>query len=174
MHIIHYTLSLPYNNTQATKTMQLNVCHEFFPPRITSIIWDSIWFWEAYSACVVQRTAHFRYLCWMDAINLPILHSGEREVTKFLQCAVFCCYCPSSSLSQWLPAELPHWSPHIIRGLILKPLYQKPTRLHLSLKDQTSRRRVTENCGNCRLCVDVTAAPTSVVLLEMHNETRRI
>lgn len=95
--------------------------------------------WEEDTQCyVAHSSALLRYLCWMDAINLPILHSREREVTKFLQHAVFCCYCPSSSLFQWLPVELPHWSLHIIRGLTLKPLYQKPSLIVLTQRSNNN------------------------------------
>lgn len=88
-------------------------------------------FWRSICCVHFAPVAFFHNLCWMDAINLSILHSREREVTKFLQRAVFCCYCPSSSLSPRLPVELPHWSPHIISGLTLKPLYQKPSLITL-------------------------------------------
>lgn len=89
--------------------------------KIMSVIWPAC---EEHTRCT-QGTGVPHLGCWMDAINLAILHSGEREVTKFLQHAVFSCYCPGSSLSQWLPEELPHWSLHIISGLTAKPLYQK-------------------------------------------------
>lgn len=130
---ILYCMLWPYNNKSATE-LQLNVSNGKIPSStILKYLRNTIYvilfcFWRVYAVYVVLSFGTF---CWMDAINLSILHSREREVTKFLQRAVFSCYCPSSSLSQWLPVELPHWSLHIITELTLKPLYQKPSLITL-------------------------------------------
>lgn len=87
---------------------------------------QQILFHQKKSIGFVKYSACFLYLLKRSHQSFHIALEGGRKVTNFLPHALFLCYCHSSSLSQRLPVESLHWSLHIISGLILKPLYQKP------------------------------------------------